>query len=306
MKKVTAIICGKNPNAEQMKEEIVRNFGSAFDLTCHITQQGTTTALAAQAADNGVNTILAVGGDGTINEIVNGIVREFTDISILPSLAVIPFGTGNDLARTINADNNYAHLIEKINNDDYIISDVASAAYKTHNGVDESRYYVNICDIGLGPSVISKAERLAKKLPGSVAYTLGAVATMLFPPKINIRLTTDDFTVEGPMSEVCVANGKYFGGGYGISPYSEFNDGLLDIVYIKKLSFVKFLAQLHKVRLCKFVYADKIFYRKTTICRIESIDKKQIDIEIDGELVGTTPLEIKILSSSLKIFVDTK
>ena len=224
----------------------------------------------------------------------------------MPAIAVVPFGTGNDLARTINAGNNYAHLIEKINNDDYIIADVASAKYLNHSGEQASRYFMNTCDIGLGPSVISKADRFAKRFPGTMAYVMSAVATMFAPPKIKVRLTTDDYTVEGPMSVMCVANGKYFGGGFGISPYSEINDELLDIVFIKKLSFPKFMAQLNKVRQCKFVFADKIFYRKTTSCRIESIDKKQIDIELDGELVGTTPLDVNIFSSTVKIFVDTK
>ena len=306
MKKVTAIICGKNKHAAQMKEEIEQNCASAFDLKSYITEKDTATMLAKQAVADGVDTILTVGGDGTINEVVNGIVKEFTDISLMPAIAVVPFGTGNDLARTINAGNNYAHLIEKINNDDYIIADVASAKYVNHSGEQASRYFINTCDIGLGPSVISKAERFAKKFPGTMAYIMSAVATMFAPPQIKVRLTTEDYTVDGPMSVMCVANGKYFGGGFGISPHSEINDELLDIVFIKKLSFPKFMAQLNKVRQCKFVFADKIFYRKTTSCLIESIDNKQIDIELDGELVGTTPLEVKILSSSLKIFVDTK
>lgn len=306
MKTVAAIICGKNKRAAAMREEIEFNLLPHFQLVSYITEPNTATQIAREEAQKGTDVILAVGGDGTINEIVNGIVREFTDISLMPAIAVVPFGTGNDLARTINAGNNYATLIEKINNDDYIIADVASATYLNHRGEQNSRYFINTCDIGLGPSVILKANRFAKKFPGTMAYIMSAVATMFAPPKINVRLTTDDFTVEGPMSVMCVANGKYFGGGFGISPYSKIDDGLLDIVYIKKLSFPKFMAQLNKVRQCKFVFADKIFYRKTTFCRIESIAKDQIDLELDGELVGTTPLEVKILTSSLKIFVDTK
>ena len=306
MKKVTAIICGKIRKAAEMKAEIEQHLGSLFDLTCHITEFHTATQLAAQAIENHTDAILAVGGDGTINEIVNGIVKDNYDISRLPALAVLPCGTGNDLARTINAGLNYQRLIEKINTDDYTIGDVASATYLTHNGLSETKYYANICDIGLGPSVISKADRFSKWLPGTLSYILAALATMLVPPRINIRLVSDDFQIEGLMSELCVANGKYFGGGFGISPYSQVNDELLDIVLIKKLSIPKFIAQVNKIRQCKFVFADQIYYRKTTCCRIESIDKEQIDIEIDGELVGTTPLEIKILSSSLKIFVDTK
>ena len=306
MKKVTAIICGKNKRAAAMREEIELNLLPHFQLVSYITEPNTATQIAREEAQKGTDVILAVGGDGTINEVVNGLVTENSDISQIPALAVIPFGTGNDLSRTINAGFNYKCLVEKINHNDYIIADVASATFLNHSGEQTSRYFINTCDIGLGPSVISKANRFAKRFPGTIAYIMSAVATMFAPPKIKVRLTTDDYTVDGPMSVMCVANGKYFGGGFGISPYSEINDELLDIVFIKKLSFPKFMAQINKVRQCKFVFADKIFYRKTTFCRIESLDKGEIDIELDGELVGTTPLDVKIFSSSIKIFVDTK
>ena len=142
MKKVTAIICGKNPNAEQMKEEIVRNFLPHFQLVTYITQKNTATQIAREAALNGTDVILAVGGDGTVNEVVNGVVKENTDITKLPAVAVIPFGTGNDLARTANLGRNYDKLIDKINRDDYSIIDLALAQYRNNDGETVKRFYV--------------------------------------------------------------------------------------------------------------------------------------------------------------------
>ncbi|MBR4215579.1 MAG: diacylglycerol kinase family lipid kinase [Bacteroidales bacterium] len=306
MKKVTAIICGKNPRAAALREEIELNLLPHFQLVTYITKKNTATQIARDEALKGTDVILAVGGDGTVNEVVNGLVFENSDISKLPAVAVIPFGTGNDLSRTINAGYNYKQLIEKINNDDYIIADVASASYTNHEGKPESRYFINIADIGLGPSVITKAEKLAKKINGTMSYMLSAVATLFSPPKMNIRLITDDFRIECPMSIICVANGIYFGSGFGISPYSKIDDGLLDIVYIKKLTTSQFVSQIKKIRQSKLVFADQVSYRKTDRCRIESIGDKEMEIELDGELVGTTPIDVKIFSSSIKLFVDTK
>ena len=306
MKKVTAIICGKNPNAEQMKEEIVRNFLPHFQLVTYITQKNTATQIAREAALNGTDVILAVGGDGTVNEVVNGVVKENTDITKLPAVAVIPFGTGNDLARTANLGRNYDKLIDKINRDDYSIIDLALAQYRNNDGETVKRFYVNIADIGLGPKVIAKAEVLAKKLPGTLSYLLAAIPSLIRPPKMTIRLSSDGFNYEGPASIMTIANGHYMGGGFGISPYSKLDDEILDIVIIKKLTITKFLFKISKIRQCKLVFADQITYRHATFCRLESISGDEIPIELDGELVGTTPLEVKIFASSLKLFADTK
>ncbi|MCQ2975568.1 MAG: diacylglycerol kinase family lipid kinase [Bacteroidales bacterium] len=306
MKKVVAIICGKNPNAKSIQSEIKNHFALDFDLKCVITQKGTTQSIAANAAAEGVDIILSVGGDGTTNEIINGIIMENVDISKLPSLVVIPFGTGNDLARTINAGKNYDLIIDKIKKDDFTIIDVAKITYQSYNNLTESRYFINTADIGFGPMVITKVEKQNIKWPGKIAYILAATSIFTFQNDINITLEADEYKYEGPIYEVCITNGKYFGGGFGVSPYAIVDDEVLDLVVVKKFSMFNFLEQFKKLRKGQPIMADQVTYRKITQCSIISNKSKQIPFEIDGELLGTTPIDIKIVPSSVKIFVNTK
>lgn len=234
----------------------------------------------------------AIGGDGTLNEVVNG-VKDFEHAS----LSVIPYGTGNDFIKNFKNSNffNIKNHIngEKIKVDLLEIGDNSS---------------VNLCNIGFDAKVASNMNKL-KKLPfikGQLAYTLSIFYSIITKVYDNIEVTIDDNEViNGDFLLCAIANGSYYGGGYMGAPLAEVDDGVMDVCLVKKIPRYKMLGFVNIYKKGEHLDNEKInpyiIYKKCKKIKITS--KNRFTIALDGEIYEDLNLEVSINEKAINFIV---
>lgn len=236
-------------------------------------------------------TFAVYGGDGTVNEVVEGIVSTSPDAS---SLSVVPTGTGNDLVRTLEETDDPFPVIDVLTlNDDYA---------------------VNAVNTGFDLSVVLKAAKF-KKYPlvsGTLAYILGIVSALFdkYGKHLHIQYTDKDgatFEYDGDCLLCVAANGKYYGGGFKCAPIADITDGLIDLLVIKKVSRLKFISLVGAYRKGNHIDAStgKLlprFEKIVTFCKCKRVIIDGLDeICADGEVMTASRADIGILPRKLKI-----
>ncbi len=234
--------------------------------------------------------ITVCGGDGTVNEVVNGIMKAGTGNTSF--LSVVPSGTGNDFVRCFKVGESVACDVGKYND----------------------RYFVNMLNIGFDCNVVTETDKM-KKLPlisGSFAYILGIVKCLFshYGERISVQLEDEHGNVENIDSELllfAVANGSYYGGGFHASPQSDLQDGLLDVLTVKKVSRFRFITLVGKYKSGDHFdkttgeihkkYSDVISHRK---CRRVTVKSKHL-ICVDGEVEMSEQTEIGVLKNALNV-----
>lgn len=231
--------------------------------------------------------IYSIGGDGTVNEIVNGIAG--TD----SSLGVIPTGSGNDFIRSYEQ--------RKINIRDIIV--------KTINGQERSidlarvndKYFINISSIGFDANVVFNAEKF-KKVPGitgSMAYLISIVYTIFLKKVCNIEIDIDGEKTQQNLILAAIANGRYYGGGVIPAPDAVIDDGLLDICLVRNLSRIKMLGLFPKYIKGQHGQIKQVSFKKGKKISIKS--KEPLCLNIDGEIVEEKNINFEIMEKAISI-----
>ncbi len=280
--------------------------GLLFD--CQLTgRPGEATFLSRQALQNGYQVIIAVGGDGTLNEVANGFFQVEEAIRNRAVLGLIPAGTGADFARSMNISRDIKDCAARIIRGETARIDVARASFQSRvagNSLQKTtRYFFNTADLGLGGATIALTQRLRRYLGGFLSYYAAMVLAMLFYRNREVTFVIDDNeTWAGKMVTLVVANGRYFGGGMKIAPKAMPDDGFLDMLLIGDLS--KPLLLLNSPRVYKGTHllikgVHQFRGRKITIQSPNS----SILFEMDGEQLGEAPVEVSILPGALRFIV---
>ena len=259
------------------------------DFVIEITKgPGHAAEIAASYAAKGIDRIYSVGGDGTLNEVLNGMAG--TDCS----LGIIPCGSGNDFIRSI-----------------YRVEDVKKALPDIINGTDKyvdlgrvnGRYFINVASLGFDADVVHNT-RLIKKLPfisGKMAYILGIFTTLIRNKSHTIAASMDGFRISGNHLLIAVANGKYYGGGMMPAPEASLDDGLLDICTVKKTSRIKILRLFPlyiKGQHGSLVEVD--FYKSK---KIKIIALEDIALNVDGEISMVRRAQFELIPKGVKIVI---
>jgi len=264
--------------------------------------------LAKRAVDSGRKFIIACGGDGTINEIANGILESGGDVE----LGIFPSGTGGDFRRTIGMPNNPREAARALRNGKTRTIDVGRVTFTDHQGGTASRYFLNVTSFGLAASIIErvKSESSLSWLPhdavrGRASFALSTLREVisLDPETVRVRI---DGGEEKPLQTInfCVANARFFGGGMKIAPAAKISDGFLDIINIGDIRTAKII--LNAYTLYRGTHLDLPEVKDTLAKRIEARplnDSQEIHIEIDGELPGRLPATYEVVPNALKIRV---
>jgi YegS/Rv2252/BmrU family lipid kinase len=281
-------------------------FYGAFnvDFTQHA---GHATELAKQAAEEGREFIVACGGDGTINEVANGILQSNKDAE----LGVLPMGTGGDFRRTLGMPSTIRHASEVLRKGVTKRIDVGKVTYLNHNNETEERFFLNISSVGLSASVIERVKTTGKlewlsfnSIRGKASFAYSTVQELLNLNAKTIRVKFDNEPVKALQTIVfCIANARYFGGGMKIAPDAVMDDGLLDIVNIGDIGAGKIMLNAQKLYAGTHLSLDEV--KHTTARRIEvsAFGNEEIHLETDGELPGKLPAVFEILPSALKVRV---
>jgi lipid kinase YegS len=246
--------------------------------------------MAAAACHDGVDAVVAVGGDGTLNEVVNGVMSTPARVSV----GIIPLGTANDFASMLGL----------------IPSDPLSALGRIVNGsgrlIDvgraNARYFINVASAGFGAQVTANTSPDFKAILGGVAYLLTGLASMVDVEAVDVRLRAPDFSWEGSLLALCVCNGRQAGGGFQVCPDALIDDGLLDVLIVRDFSFEEAPGVLQDV--LRFGLRDPHLPSSMTALRVPWLDVEadaNLHLNLDGEPTRGRSFRFQVLPSALTL-----
>lgn len=294
---ITFIIHGRIKLIHKLIQEIEMMF-SAFDISIDATTKaGDALLLTKTAISKGTDYVVAVGGDGTINEVVNGIMKSKSPKK--PILAILPLGRGNDFVRSFQVGKGLDQLHNTIIRGNSVQVDVGNLNFTGLNGNSESRYFINIADVGIGGVVTEIVSSSRRLFNAQLTYTIAILRSLFKFTYQEMKVRADNFSFEGDVMSLCMANGKYFGSGLCIAPKADLFDGMAEIVILEKISLWEFFRHLSKVRRGELIKHPKVYYLQTTTCNISSPEPCPLDL--DGEFVGYTPIEMQMLPAAIRV-----
>ncbi|WP_430884503.1 diacylglycerol/lipid kinase family protein [Fusibacter sp. JL216-2] len=230
--------------------------------------------------------LVAVGGDGTIIECINAIV------GVNIRLGLIPMGTGNDLARSLDIPKEPEKALRKILKGRLKKVDLGSV-----NGV----IFINSAGVGIDGKIIYDTGKIKKLIPGGSAYTLSTIKSIFAFQPFKVRLTLDGLEVERDAYLIAIGNGQYFGGGMKITPKAKLDSGVFQICLVRKLPRRKFLRVFPKVYKGQHETEPEV---ETFTCRTIKIDtfNRDLHVSADGNLVSMTPATINMYHEKIEIW----
>ncbi|CCQ96950.1 Diacylglycerol kinase catalytic region [[Clostridium] ultunense Esp] len=246
--------------------------------------------IAKKGLKKGYKKIVAVGGDGTVNEVALGILEHGEG-----TLGIIPSGTGNDLARTLNIPFNIEESIGII---------IKGINKKVDVGMVNGDLFLNIASIGFDSVVVKNTEKIKKRLKSGIAYFIGVIITLVGFKDINTKLEIDNILIDKDIFLVAVGNGKYYGGGLKVLPMALIEDGYFHICIVNKMSKLKLLLLLPTIikgKHIKFKKHVEIFKAK----KVRIFTKDRTYLNIDGEVKDIEKeILFTIKDEKLSIFVN--
>jgi diacylglycerol kinase (ATP) len=289
---------GKRHVGEELPEleRNLRSRGLAYEIFTTI-GPGDATRFAREALEAGGRFVVAVGGDGTVHEVVNGMLAaDGTPIVEDAVLGVVAAGSGSDFIRTFGLPGDATRACSHLTGDNTYPLDIGRVRYTTTPGHEDARYFVNVAEAGLGAAVTARAERMSSRL-GQSKYFLGFWLTLPRFKLAHVRIQADRKTYEGPAYMVVVGNAQYYGGGMKVSPRSYPGDGVLDVLVFKGPKSDSFTL-LPKIYRGEHIPNDHIEeFRVKRELTVEA--DRPLPIEADGEVLGWTPARFDVLAQPL-------
>jgi YegS/Rv2252/BmrU family lipid kinase len=306
MKKISFVINGLLKNINSRTKEIELLLGKDFDLSFHISQKSTESIdLSHKCIDAGTDYIIGIGGDGTLNEVINGVMLSEKTKRQNVKVGLLPTGSGNDFAKSMNLDSKVSTLRELIERESAVPIDIGKIECKDNNGNDSVRYFNNIADVGLGGEVVVKVNKSSKLFSPTFRYLKSSVEAFFTYKKKRIKFTSPNFTWEGAVLILCLANANYFGSGLGIAPHAKVDDGKMAVVIAGEISLYDYLRNLSRIRNKEVLNHPGIIYQEVESCTIEPIEDNLL-IETDGELAGNLPLKLSVLNKEINFVAEKK
>ncbi|MFN6963149.1 MAG: diacylglycerol/lipid kinase family protein [Pyrinomonadaceae bacterium] len=264
--------------------------------------------LAKRAVASGRRLVLACGGDGTINEVANGILQTGEDVEF----GVLPSGTGGDFRRTIGMPNGIRECARALREGRTRTIDVGRVTFCGHDGEQASRFFVNVSSFGLAASILDRVKTTTslKWLPvdrvrGRASFALSTLQEVLDLDPVTVRVSIDGEAAQNLRTvNFCIANARYFGGGMMIAPEAKLGDGLLNVVNIGDIAAAKVLLNAHTLYRGTHGSLSEVNERLAKRIEVSSADPNvEIRLETDGELPGRLPAIYEVVPSALKIRV---
>jgi diacylglycerol kinase (ATP) len=247
----------------------------------------------AQAASEARDSLLVViGGDGTVNEVVNGIAGADAEI------AVLPCGTGQDFGRTHGIPNDFDDAVRVVL--DGATRTIDLGRVELDDGT--SRLFANVGSAGMSGAVARRANTMTKRFGGRATFFYALTREFLAWENTRVLVgLADGVRREGPMHDVIVANGRYHGGGMKLAPDAQQNDGVFDVVLIGDVTKPDFVTTAPKLYSGRYLSHPKVELLSSPTVTIDAAEP--LPLEIDGEPIGTTPARFEILPSALRVRV---
>ena len=290
---------GANKTRKKWPEirRLLTHIGLSFDHD-YTEGMGHAIELAREATGSGYRYLVAVGGDGTVNEVANGILDSGDADSV--SLGIISTGTGSDFVRSAGIPRHYVGACSCLTSSKRYLIDVGIVEYRS-NGKPSKRFFVNAAGIGFDAAAVEATERLPKYFGGTIPYLAGLLRTLVGYRNKTVSLSIGDKVETARVLSVVVSNGNYLGGGMRIAPYASLNDNLLDVCVIGDVGKFELLKSLPMVY--KGTHGDhpKVSMDKAEKVTVESTEK--VLVHADGEVLGEGPASFSLIPAALNIVV---
>ncbi|MCK5688243.1 diacylglycerol kinase family lipid kinase [Myxococcota bacterium] len=299
---------------ERMHAEFEDAWGSIENR--FTTARGDATKMAREAVEEGFERIIAVGGDGTANEVLNGLFKtpvsdSLVDIQAGAELVIVPLGTGQDFTRTLGSNGRVlsSHEIKNWSPQKVDVGFLETARdmsdINADNGAQKKvRFFMNAASLGVSAHIVNVVNSSNKKMNGRLEFFLGAIKGFLLHRAASLSITIDGKKQEPQFLDTLVAaNGRYFGGGMHVAPNALINDGLFDIVTVKGIGTLKFL------RYSPLLYAGKHarlkevdIFRASDLLINKTSPADHVYVECDGEVAGELPARLRIIPGAVRLW----
>ncbi|HIJ65966.1 MAG TPA: diacylglycerol kinase family lipid kinase [Candidatus Hydrogenedentes bacterium] len=281
----------------ELEKEIQKVLG---EFTTLFTQRpGHATELARNALRDGHNRIVGVGGDGTYHEIVNGFFEDDAPVNPDAALAILPRGTGSDLARTLGLPRG-DDAIPFLSADAVITSDVGRARFMCADGHEQTAYFLNVAHVGMGGAVVRRVNNTTKVFGGFASYFWGVMATLMTYRNLRMQLDIDGTHIDQRCRDVIIANGCYDGGGMHVAPQARLDNGTFEVFVIGdagRFESIRHIPNLYRGTLTRYAHRVQYFRAKRVVIQAD----EPALLTLEGEHPGHTPITIDILPATIRL-----
>lgn len=303
--KIAFLINPKIRNFRKIEIDVQHHFMN-YDYKFFISEfSGHFLTLPKKAIEEGFTQIIAIGGDGTLNEVVNGVLDSFKtgnnydwEKAKSIKIGVLPSGSGNDFVKNLGYKtiDELQYLIE---NDSTSLVDVGFTEFFDKENKPATRFFINITDVGMGGEVVITKEKLPHLLDGSINYFIAITKTIATYKKNVVKITAKEFSWQGKILNFVIANGKYFGNAIGIAPHAEISDGKFAITNVGDVSLMDYFKNLGTAKKCEKIIHPQVSYTESEELTVESLDDRKLSIDMDGEFIGFAPVKFTCLKEKL-------
>lgn len=295
--KIAIILNGISRKKSSFYHQVLPVLQKDFNIQVFETQFSThAIQLAEETAAQGFDIILSAGGDGTLNQVVNGVLKSQSPQP--PTLGIIPLGSGNDFAGMMKISGGPEQLVKLVNENKPKPLDVGKISCLNVEGEPVTRYFINVCSLGMGPATVHRLERLPRWMGTGFRYYASVLNTFLTHPTERFEVRATHWTWNGNARVVAIANGQSFGNKIYIAPEAQPDDGVFSTFIATDMPLTKFLSVLRMVKMKKIVQDSRVLYDEATTLELTSPDVAWIETE--GELAGILPARIEMQKGKIQ------
>ncbi len=264
--------------------------------------------IAREGVRAGCRRVVVAGGDGTVSEVVTGILG--ADLGRYAELAVLPFGTGGDLPRTLGIPRDLGAALAALARGKRRVVDAGRVDYRTAEGTPRSSYFLNVASAGVSGLVDQLVARGGKGLGGRIAFLLATVRALVAYRAAPVEARLDGRSLgRGGLVLAAAANGRYFGGGMQVAPEARPDDGALDAVFIADRSKLFLLRNLPRIYRGTHLAVEGVASGRGGILELEPLlvegargEPPRIPVDVDGEPLGYLPARFEVVPRALTLF----
>jgi len=281
---------GREEMRKRLPEVLQRLERGGLETSTHATTgEGDATRAAEEAIERGFDVIIAAGGDGTLNEVINGMAEK----DHRPSLGLLPLGTTNDFARALHIPRNWQEACDII---------VGGHTTDIDLGKMNNRYFVNICGGGSMTELTYEVPSKLKTMLGQLAYYMKGLEKLPRLRPIELHLRAKEFELHEEVMLFLISNSTSVAGFEKLAPTADLSDGMFEVTVLRKCNLAEFVRLATATLRGEHLNDPAIMQFKTSHIEVTSPDYVQLNL--DGELGGTLPCEVTNLQSHLNIFID--
>lgn len=274
-----------------------------LDVTPFISEnQGAPRLITKDLILQGYQRFIAIGGDGTMNEIADALLGQPEIPSNEFIITQIPTGTGNDWQKTYSGKKAYKDAVQRISEGKTFLQDAGCIEYLGINGKTEKKHFINAAGIGFDADVTKKVNLQGSSGSfGKLIYLITLLTSLLKSRHFSSKIIIDNEVLDDVFFNITIGIGKFSGGGMMFLPDAIPDDGLFDLTVIRKITKKDVIRNVKNLYDGSFIKHPSVKLYKSTFVRIESTDSP--GIEIDGEYIGTSPATFRLIPECLKVVI---